>query len=272
MPERRSSEPAIHAPKIVVAILGVLVGVHLLREFGPIGLNEWMIEHFAFASVRLGFTDSTGAPGGGYDSALGFEWWRIFTFASYALLHGDWTHLIFNGAWFLAFGTPIAQRMDSGRFVGFFIVCAVSGALVYWVANYGDMALMVGASGAISGLMGATFRIMFVALDLGGLPVLQNHVEHVPRPSVRLALQDRRVLMSIFGWVLINLIFGILVPQVLTEGGIAWEAHLGGFFAGFLLFGLFDQGPSWEDIAREGAREEARESEDAGEGDSGSDR
>ena len=67
-------------------------------------------------------------------------------------------HLLINSAWFLAFATPVARRIGPVRFLAFFLLCGVGGALLYLPFN---SAPMVGASGAISGLMGAAMRFLF---------------------------------------------------------------------------------------------------------------
>ena len=104
--------------------------------------------------------------------------------------------------------------------------------------------------------MGATFRVLFSAMDWGGISALQHIPTLIPRVPLIVALQDRRVLMSIGVWLAINLVFGLVVPGVLTDSGIAWEAHIGGFAAGFLLFGFFDLGRGWTNEVPAGADED----------------
>jgi membrane associated rhomboid family serine protease len=58
------------------------------------------------------------------------------------------------------------------------------------------------------------------------------------------AARDRRIVLSTIGWVILNIAFGYGAAALTSAGGIAWEAHLGGYFAGLLLFGLFDPGRS----------------------------
>jgi membrane associated rhomboid family serine protease len=230
-------EPAIRAPAIVVIVLALLVGIHLVRQFIGPGLDEWVLTYLAFSPARF--------------SEIGRElpgpsWLAFTSMVTHTLVHGDWTHLIFNGAWFLAFGSIIARRTSALGFLALFAVCAIAGAIAFWLDHIGEITSIVGASGAISGLMGAAFRILFSALDWGGIHALQNAPQLVPRMPLIVALQDRRVVMGILMWVAINLLFGIVIPGVFTESGIAWEAHLGGFVAGFLLFDFFDRGRGWE--------------------------
>ena len=102
------------------------------------------------------------------------------------------------------------------------------------------MAPMVGASGAISGLMGATMRFLFSAFDAEGLRALRENPEGVPLMTLARALTDRRVLTVTGAFILAN-ILAVLGLGGVSTGGIAWEAHMGGYFAGLLAFGFFDR-------------------------------
>lgn len=232
-------EPAIRAPAIVVIVLAALVGIHLLRQvIGPEG-DELVLAYLAFSPARF-MEAGRELPGP--------SWLAYTSMVTHTLVHGDWMHLIFNGAWFLAFGSIIARRTSAPAFLALFAACAIAGAIAFWLDHLGEITSIIGASGAISGLMGAAFRILFSALDWGGIHALQNAPQLIPRMPLIVALQDRRVVIGIGMWVVINLLFGIVLPGVFTESGIAWEAHLGGFAAGFLLFELFDRGRGWQPL------------------------
>lgn len=236
MNSHQQHEPVFQAPGVVIGILMALVAMHLVRAFGGTQIDEWILLNLAFFPARFAETGQL-LPGP--------DWLAYTSLATHAFLHGDWMHLIFNGAWLLAFGSIIARRTGTLSFLLLFCLCAVAGGVAFLFANYGQPIPIVGASGAISGLMGATFRILFSAMDWGGMSSLQHMPALIPRMPLIVALQDRRVLLALVAWVGINLVFGVLVPGVLTTSGIAWEAHLGGFAAGFLLFQFFDRGRGW---------------------------
>ncbi|HET6928586.1 MAG TPA: rhomboid family intramembrane serine protease, partial [Hyphomicrobiaceae bacterium] len=141
--------------------------------------------------------------------------------------------------WCLAFASPIARRTDVWRFLVFFVLCGVAGALVYLAVNGDARVLMVGASGAISGLMGAAFRFVFRNLREAGASGLPNPAR-TPLLSLSETLQDRRILAVIVGWTVLNVLLA-QAPGLTEAAGIAWEAHLGGFYAGLLLYGFFDR-------------------------------
>lgn len=228
-------EPMFKAPGIVIATIAVFVVVHGIRQLVDQQTDNWIVTYLAFFPARFG-------PGAAM--LPGPDWLAITSLVTYAVLHGDWMHLILNSAWFLAFGSMIAVRTGPVRFVLFLVVCSVAGALGFLAANPDTSIPIVGASGAISGLMGAAFRLLFSAMDIGGFALLQQYPRLVPRMPLLVALTDRRVLIAAGVWVGLNLVFAFGLSDAFTDSQIAWEAHLGGFFAGFLLFGAFDTGRS----------------------------
>ena len=101
---------------------------------------------------------------------------------------------------------------------------------------------MVGASGAVSGLMAAVFRLMFAADTPYDRYVLREHPIDAPRLSLVETFSRRNSAVAILVWVVINFVFAYGFGALDSPGGIAWEAHLGGFFTGLFAFALFDQG------------------------------
>src|SRR5205807_4284913 len=95
-------------------------------------------------------------------------------------------------------------------------------------------------SGAISGLMGAAFRFLFQNMGDGAAPGLAR-ASSAPLMPLSETLQDRRIIMAIAGWTLLNVLLAWGAVGLTEAAGIAWEAHLGGFYAGLLLYGFFDR-------------------------------
>jgi membrane associated rhomboid family serine protease len=225
-------QPIFNVPGVVVAMLGIFVAVHILRYLLPDEQSAWLTAALAFVPARM-----TGMgqdlPGG--DVATYTQ------FVTHLFVHGDLTHLLINSAWLLAFGSPVARRMDTVPFLVFFALCGIAGALFYAAVSANALSMMVGASGAISGLMGAAFRFMFQALRDGDAVALAGETRQPPLLSLGAALSDRRVLVAAAGWTVLNIVFAWGASGLMDGVSIAWEAHLGGFYMGLLSFGLFDR-------------------------------
>ncbi len=232
IPTAPSQEPIFNVPKCVVAVLAVLVAVQVVRELLPSEDDLWFVLAAAFIPARYG-PIGTELPGG--EAAL---FTSPFT---HMLVHGDWVHLGLNSAWLLAFGGAIAERTGVIRFLAFFVLCGLGGAFAFYIANIDLMQPMIGASGAISGLMGGVLRILFPALDSGGFRRLREDPRSVNLMSLREALTDRRILVTSAILVVLNVLTIIGFGAAQNGAGIAWEAHLGGYVLGLFTYGLFDK-------------------------------
>ena len=238
-------------PPVVATTVVTLGLIELAREWvlspqGEVELLAW----FAFIPARY---DALALAENLYPGGLAADIW---TFLSYALLHGSILHFGLNAVWFLSFGTPVARRFGTGRFLLFLAATAVGGAVAHLATHLGDGAPMVGASAAISGCMAAAIR--FVFQREGPLGLLGRGTESYAAPAAPLgvALRDRRVLAFIIVWFALNLLFGVGSASILGGGEtIAWQAHVGGFLTGLFGFKAFDprqggptrppQGSSW---------------------------
>ena len=149
------------------------------------------------------------------------------TLLSSMFLHGGFMHLIGNMLYLWIFGNNIEDIMGHGKFVIFYVLCGVLAALSHAVIDPGSKVPMVGASGAISGILGAYILIYPHARVLILIPLgFFMHTLYVPA-GVVLGL-----------WFLMQLLSGGM--SLGQEGaGIAFFAHIGGFIVGVLLIGLF---------------------------------
>jgi membrane associated rhomboid family serine protease len=231
-----ASEPMFNVPPVVVATVAVLASIHAVREFVlPESLDLAVLAWFAFIPARYDPTPLMEAYPGGIAA-------DVWTFVTYALLHGNWLHLGLNAVWLLAFGTPVARRFGAARFLSFFAMAAAAGAVAHLVTHTGDRAPMVGASAAISGFMAAAIRFVFQPggpLDLWHARDGASHL--VPAAPLPATLRDPRILAFLGVWFGLNLLFGIgSLPIFDGEQPVAWQAHVGGFLAGLLAFAAFD--------------------------------
>jgi membrane associated rhomboid family serine protease len=229
-------QPIFNVPAIVVAVLAALFAVHLVRLFvlPPKQELEFLLL-FAFLPVRY---DPSLLIGGAMPGGLPADIW---TFVTYALIHADFMHLGFNSIWLLAFGTPVARRFGAWRFLAFLAVTAAAGAAAHLATHGGQTLPMVGASASISGAMAASMRFAF---QRGG-PVWTRGsdpaVYRMPALPLTETLRDRRILIFLVVWFGLNFLFGLgSLSLTGSDQSVAWQAHIGGFLAGLLLFGLFD--------------------------------
>jgi membrane associated rhomboid family serine protease len=233
-------EPLFNIPAIVVAVLIVLAVIHGVRVYLLTEDQDvWFLLTFAFIPARY---DASMVLGGALPGGFGAELW---TFVTYSLIHGDWMHFGVNAVWLLPFGSAVARRFGAARFLAFYAVTAAAGAALHLATHAGEQFPMIGASAAISGTMAAAMRFAF---QRGGpLGFLRGNDEEAYRvPAIPLigVLRDARVLIFLGVWFGINILFGYgSLPLTGSEHPVAWQAHIGGFLAGLLLFSWFDPRP-----------------------------
>jgi membrane associated rhomboid family serine protease len=218
---RPSREPFLNAPPTVLWLIGLLLAAHAVRVFLPGNLPEAIISEYALMPERYAAAAAQGVMPGG---VLGL----IVPFITYMFLHADFTHVGINSLWLLVFGPIVARRLRTFRFLLFFLFCGIVAALVHLAVYWGSPMAVLGASGAISGLMGAGMRIVYGRLygsDNGLAPIF-----------------SKPILGFTLVWVIVNFVSGVLrlgVSDDLTL--VAWVAHLGGYFAGLTAIGPFDR-------------------------------
>lgn len=221
-----------NVPRSVLGALAVLVLVHVGRGFLPSEADLRLLLTLAFIPARY-LPGGAALPGGAIAD--------VTSFVTYMLVHGDMVHLLVNSVWMLAFGSAVAQRAGDARFLVFSIACGIAGAAVHLALHFGEPVPVVGASAAISGQMAGAIRFLFSGG--GGRVPLGGDPRAVPLASVRRTLSDSRILLFVAIWAGLNALLGLGVVQFHgVSGGIAWEAHIGGFLFGLLAFGWFDPG------------------------------
>ena len=140
-------------------------------------------------------------------------------------LHGGWFHLIGN-MWFLwVFGNNVEDSMGHARYLFFYLLCGVGAAAAQTLVNPSSAIPMVGASGAISGVMGA-YVVLYPKVRVHMLVILGIFMTRIVVPAY----------LMLGYWFLLQLVGGGLAQG---EGGVAFWAHAGGFVAGALLIAMF---------------------------------
>jgi membrane associated rhomboid family serine protease len=215
-------EPVFNMPPVIVALIAICAAVHLVRVYllDP-DLFYLVLVHGAFIPLRYS---------GGI--AFGLDWFT--SPITYAFLHGSAAHIALNMIWLAAFGSPLAGRLGTGRFLLFWVLTGLAAAGLHYVLHSTDPSPLIGASGAISGMMGAAARFGFRIDRSQGKAVFGGPV--LPIGAV---LRSRGAVTFLAVWFVINLVTGLvgLAPGVGDQ--IAWEAHIGGFVAGFFGIRLF---------------------------------
>lgn len=221
-PPRR--EPMFNIPGVVIAIIAICAGIHLVRLYVLDGEQDFgLLVRAAFIPIR-------------YSGEFPVDLYAFTSPVSYSLLHGSIEHLAVNMIWLAAFGSPLARRIGPPRFVLFWIATSVAAAGLHYVLYMSSAAPLIGASGAISGMMGAAARFGFRIDRSSGQPAFGGPV--LPISAV---LRMRGTVAFLAVWMVINLVTGLVgfVPGEASQ--IAWEAHIGGFVVGFFFVSSFDR-------------------------------
>lgn len=153
------------------------------------------------------------------------------TLLTHMFLHGSWLHIIGN-MWFLwVFGDNVEDRLGRFKYLAFYILSGLGAAFLQTLVSFifgGEEVPMVGASGAISGVLGAYLRLFPHARILALVPVF-----------IFLAFMELPAFLFIGMWFFIQLINGLVFLPFAGMGGVAWFAHIGGFLVGYYFVRLF---------------------------------
>ncbi len=205
---RSLRQPMFKVPPATAAIVGALSAIFAAISLGPDGWADAALSYFSLVPTR--FEALAGRPFWPYWPAAGAS------LLSYAVIHIDPLHFVMNIGFLLAFGTFCERALGPRRYIALIVGGALAGGLTQVVADWGDVVLIHGASGAVFASFGGMIRVM---------------IGHgADRRRRRLAIRLTVVMMAL------NLALGLAGPGFLISGAsIAWEAHIGGFIAGFVL-------------------------------------
>jgi|SRR5579872_1692387 rhomboid family protein len=224
--------PRLSRPRMTYMILGVTWLVWLLVEKGgldPYALAKSVCDYgLVPAELTHRVPLGTAVPiGPGMVCAVDNSPINILTPVLSMFLHGSWGHILGNSLFFWVFGRSVEDSMGSGRFLVFYFICGIAAAALHIVINAASPVPTVGASGAISGIMGA-YLILY--------------------PRARVNMFFIIFVIPIRAWLVLLYWFGLQVLEGLPElsqmnpqvsGGTAVWAHVGGFLTGMLLVSLF---------------------------------
>lgn len=221
-------EPVLNLPGSLVMVILFMAAVFLLQSYV---LSDKLTNDIDF---QFGFIPARYV----YPLFAGDYAW-VWTPLTYSFLHGGVEHLVFNCLWLACFGTPVVRRIGTARSVVFWITSSIAAAVVYAALHWGEVQLVIGASGVISAFMGAACRFAFPPR----MVVFSRRPVHAyPLLSVRQVLTSRTATSFLILWLLGNVAVAFGLPLAgTTSAAIAWEAHIGGLLFGFFAFPLFDK-------------------------------
>jgi membrane associated rhomboid family serine protease len=228
----RDDNPTLLTPVITIALIlaNVIVWIYVQGAgMSPDGLANSICQ---FGTIPAELTGRTGDYGGvqlapGLPECLfgGLRWQTLLTSM---FMHGGWLHLIGN-MWFLwLFGNNIEDSMGHLRFLVFYLLCGFAGAAAHIYTAGDSMVPTVGASGAISGVMGA-YMVLYPRVKIETLFIIFIFIRIIPIPA----------------WFVLGEWFAVQIlssyaRQGAGGGGVAFLAHIGGFLAGVVLVKIFE--------------------------------
>lgn len=230
----RDDSPRRHVPWVVLALIGLNVAVFLFLQPAPLQRGAAdvgsltaeeerdLAEHFSAwgavpCEVRAMESRSDGARcTSDADNPIIDRKPVPASLVTSMFLHGGLLHLAVNMLFLWVFGAAVEDRLGPGPFLGLYLLGGLLGTLTYVAVNSGSAAPVVGASGAVSAAMGAYLLI-------GPRRRILSFVAPLPL-----------VVLTLPAWALLG---PYLLTQVLTpdDAAVAWQAHVGGMVAGFLL-------------------------------------
>ena len=211
----RDRNPSGSFPGVTLLLILINVFVFLYEvQLGP-GLSAFLARHalvpaavtgsLRFGSISFGDT--------------------VAPFFTSMFLHGGWLHLITN-MWFLwIFGDNVEDVLGKIRYVLFYLLCGLAAALTHFLIQPGSTLPVVGASGAIAGVLGA-YAVLFPGARVVTLVPVFFFLQVIELPA----------LLILGLWFVLQILSGsIAVAGPASAGGVAWWAHVGGFLAGMVL-------------------------------------
>jgi membrane associated rhomboid family serine protease len=224
----RDDVPSRSTPFVTMALVGVNVAVFLYQlslGFGPDGGAPGASEAFVmeFGAVPCRLTGSCAVPDD-FPSPL-------FTVFTSMFLHGGLLHVGGNMLYLWIFGDNVEDALGHGRFLLFYLLSGLAAAIGQTLVAPRSHIPMIGASGAISGVLGA-YLVLFPYASILTLVIVGFFIRFLHIPA-----------MVVLGfWIVLQLLSGYLTVSASTRGaesgGVAWFAHIGGFLAGVVLLFL----------------------------------
>lgn len=226
----RDDNPTLRTSVVTFALIAANVASWVFIQ--GLGVSPRLIESVCTLGVIPGeilgtVPAGTQVPLGNGMACLIQEGAQYPTLVTSMFMHGGWMHLIGN-MWFLAvFGDNVEDSMGRGRFLAFYLLCGLAAALAEVFVQAQSAIPMVGASGAIGGVMGA-YAVLYPRARVDMLFIIVFYITRIPVPAI----------VVLGYWFVVQLFQGVGNIGA-TGGGTAFWAHAGGFLAGVILIFVF---------------------------------
>ena len=203
----RNGEPILNAPPLTVCFSLILAGFWGFLQVAPQG---WTLAALDTLALFPPYFMALNSQPLSLDSVM-----TVGTVLTYTFVHLSFLHLLVNVGFLLAIGSMCERVLGRPRYVWLLLISAIAGGAVQLAADWGEAVVVYGASGAVSGCLGAMVRI-----------ALAGRLRAARRFAIAMltVVVVTNLLMAVFG----GAVFGV-------DTGVAWEAHLGGAAAGFLV-------------------------------------
>jgi membrane associated rhomboid family serine protease len=229
--------PTLHKPIMTWVLLGTMFAVWLTVQNAGLDPYRLAVSICEYGMVPGELTHR--APLGlavpiarGLDCVVDNSPINKFTPLTSMFLHGGWGHILGNALFFWVFGNNIEDSMGPGRFLSFYLICGLAAAATHVLLQQSSPVPTVGASGAISGVLGA-YLVLYPRVRVNMLFIFIFIIRVIPVPAW----------LVLIWWFAVQVLTGLpelspVRPEV--SGGVAVWAHVGGFIAGVLLIKVFE--------------------------------
>jgi len=212
--------PRVHTPVAVILVILANVGLQYMVGSQSPYVREAVLSLLGVVPARYAFPD--------WAAFAGFPAMGALPFFTYMFLHSGWWHLIMNMWMLWIFADNIEDVMGPLRFLAFYLLCGLFALALHMAFNLTESAPIIGASGAVAGVMGAYVMLYPRGKVLTFIPIII--IPYIIRLPAWLFLGF---------WFASQVLSGLFEQLGAPTAGIAWWAHVGGFVAGMVLVRLF---------------------------------
>jgi len=211
----KDDNPTATVPFVTIGLIGLNILVFLLQFLSDVDGKRIVYAYGAIPHNIVSFESTQPIH-------------PILTIFTSMFMHGGAFHIFGNMLYLWIFGNNIEDRLGHFRFIIFYLFCGIVAALSHTMTAAGSGVPMIGASGAVSGVLGA-YLLLFPMARIHTIIFLGFFVQSVQIPA----------LIVIGFWAIIQVVNGLITQGMGSQGGIAWFAHAGGFLAGLITIKLW---------------------------------